>query len=244
LSKKLRFFKPELFLFEHYPGIHSRSRDIHSMVKKQLYKQNTASYVIEHEVSKQKEEEFQRWQQRITEVASEFDGYLGTNVCSPVEPDCKWYIVVQFDSPDTLTHWLESDTRHELVEIGKQIFLTSKITHFKTGLERWFVKQEASPPSWKQILATLVGLYPTVMLLNLVQSSLPWLKSWAFADVMLLSNFLSCCLLTWLVMPFVAWLFKAWLEPKTRHLTQINWIGAALVLIALALMRSIFAKSF
>lgn len=211
------------------------------MVKKQLYKHDTASYVIEHEVSAEKEAEFKQWQHRITQAASEFDGYLGTTVCPPIEHDNKWYIIVQFDSPDSLIRWLESDTRHNLVEIGKQVFLSSKITHFKTGLEHWFVKQEANPPTWKQILATLLGLYPTVMLLSLMQSSLQWTNSWAFADVMLLSNFLSCCLLTWLVMPFVAWLLKAWLQPKnSRNPTQINWIGGALVLTGLVLMRSIF----
>lgn len=212
------------------------------MVKKQLDKHDTPSYVIEHEVSPEKEEEFKQWQYRITQAASQVEGYLGTTVCPPVDYDNKWYIIVQFDSPDNLVNWLESDIRHNLVEIGKQVFLTSKITHFKTGLERWFVKQEASPPAWKQILATLLGLYPTVMLLSLVQAFLPWIDSWAFADVMLLSNFLSCCLLTWLVMPFVAWLLKDWLQPK-RNSMQTNWIGAGLVLTALALMRSIFAYS-
>jgi hypothetical protein len=210
------------------------------MAKKQLYKYNTASYIIEHEVCTQREAEFKRWQASITQAASQFEGYLGTDVCPPVELDNKWYIIVQFNSRDSLTHWLESDIRRDLVEIGKQVFLTSKITHFKTGLERWFVKQETNPPAWKQILATLLGLYPTVMLLSLLQSSLSWTSSWAFADVMLLSNFLSCCLLTWLVMPFVAWLLKAWLQPVDRDLPQTDWIGAGLVLTALLLMRSLF----
>ncbi len=213
------------------------------MVKKQLYKHDTSSYVIEHEVSSEKEEEFKQWQHKITQAASQFDGYLGTTVCPPVEHGNKWYIIVQFDSPDRLTNWLESNIRRNLVEIGKQVFLSSKITHFQTGLERWFIKQEAQPPAWKQILATLLGLYPTVMLLSLLQGSLQWTSSWEFADVMLLSNFLSCCLLTWLVMPFVAWLLKAWLQPKNRHSTQINWIGAVLVLTALGLMRSVFTHS-
>lgn len=210
------------------------------MVKKQLCKHDTASYVIEHEVAQLKEEEFRQWQHRIIQAASQFDGYLGTIVCPPVEHNTKWYIMVQFNSPNCLKNWLESDTRLNLVEIGKQIFISSKVIHFKTGLERWFVKQETHPPTWKQILATLLGLYPTVMLLSLFQSSLHWTRSWALADTMLLSNFLSCCLLTWLVMPFIAWLLRAWLQPKNCHTTQINWVGAVIVLISLGLMRSVF----
>ncbi len=209
------------------------------MAKKKLYKYETASYVIEHEVAPSKEAEFRQWQSSITKAASRFEGYVGTDVCPPVEDDNKWYVVVQFSTCDTLNHWLESDVRQELVEIGETIFSTSKITHFKTGLERWFVKQESQPSAWKQIMATLLGLYPTVMILNMGQSALPWTKSWMFADVMLLSNFLSCCLLTWLVMPLVAWLLKAWLQPKKKR-THVTWIGAVIVLAGLAIMRFLF----
>jgi hypothetical protein len=210
------------------------------MVKKQLHKLNTASYVIEHQVAKSKEEEFRQWQSRITQAASQFEGYLGTDVCPPVEDEITWYIVVQFDSCDRLHEWLESDVRHELVQVGKEIFSTAKVTHFKTGLERWFVKQEPDPPAWKQILATLLGLYPTVMLLQLVDHSLGLTKNWSLADGMLVSNWVSCCLLTWLVMPLVAWMFKFWLQPQKKWALLINGGGGLLILIALGLMRSIF----
>ncbi|MEB3336567.1 MAG: antibiotic biosynthesis monooxygenase [Leptolyngbyaceae bacterium] len=211
------------------------------MSNQQLDKSSSASYVIEHEVDKSKEAEFREWQSNIREAASQFTGYVGTDVCPPVEGDYnKWYVIVHFDSSDHLTHWVESEIRRDLIEVGKKVFSTYKITHFKTGLERWFIKQKAQPPAWKQILATLLGLYPTVMILTLGQSSISWMSVFSLADSMLLSNLASCCLLTWLVMPFVAKLLKPWLEPTDSSPVNIHWIGTLLILIALVFMRSIF----
>ncbi|MBF2029419.1 MAG: hypothetical protein IGS48_22110 [Oscillatoriales cyanobacterium C42_A2020_001] len=139
-----------------------------------------------------------------------------------------------------MSRWLESDVRQTLVERGKTIFSSTKITYYKTGLERWFLNRKTNPPDWKQIMATLLGLYPTVMILLLLQSSLEFTNTLSRADVMLISNFLSCCLLTFFVMPFVARLMKFWLQPAQQTSVHNNWIGFLLILVALGFMRSIF----
>ena len=197
--------------------------------------------MIEHEIAPEKEAAFREWQTNITQAASQYQGYQATDVCPPVEENNKWYIMVHFDSPDHLNHWLESETRHQLVDIGKTIFSTSKITYYKTGLERWFIPLKTNPPAWKQIMATLLGLYPTVMLLGIIQSQLGVAQWLAFPDLMLVSNLLSCCLLTWIVMPLVAQLLKVWLHPDANTPNHHHWIGFALVVIALFFLRSLFS---
>jgi len=197
--------------------------------------------VIEHDVAKEKENAFREWQTQITEAASRYEGYLGTDVCPPVEADQnRWYIMVHFDSSENLSHWLDSDVRQALIERGKTIFSSTKITYYKTGLERWFLYRKTNPPAWKQIMATLLGLYPTVMILLLLQSSLEFMNRLSQADAMLISNLLSCCLLTLFVMPFVARLLKFWLQPAHQTSPQNNWIGLLLILAALGFMRSFF----
>ncbi|MDX2244074.1 MAG: antibiotic biosynthesis monooxygenase [Leptolyngbyaceae cyanobacterium bins.302] len=210
------------------------------MSSNQLQNMRSASYVIEHEVAAHKQEAFRNWQNEITKAASQSAGYQGTDVCPPVEEDEKWYIVVHFDSPEHLNQWLNSDVRREFVKTGKDIFSTTKITYYKTGLERWFINQKTNPPAWKQIMATLLGLYPTVMILLLVQSALSFMQSLPRADAMLISNFASVCLLTWFVMPSVSRSLKFWLHPPSPTIHN-DWIGLALIVIALGMMRSIFA---
>lgn len=210
------------------------------MASNQLQNIRSSSYVIEHEVAAHKEAEFRKWQSDITKAASQYEGYQGTDVCPPVEEDEKWYVVVHFDSQEHLNQWLESDDRREFVKTGKQIFSSTKITYYKTGLERWFINQKTNPPAWKQIMATLLGLYPTVMILLLIQSSLSSMQQLDRADAMLISNFVSCCLLTWFVMPSVSRLLNFWLHPLPHASKWNHWIGFVLVLIALVFMRSLF----
>lgn len=211
------------------------------MSSNQLHILRSSSYVIEHDVASDKQDEFREWQNNITQAASQYQGYQGTDICPPVEKGDKWYIMVHFDAPDHLNKWLDSDVRHNFVKVGESIFSTSKLTYYKTGLERWFIKEKTNPPAWKQIMATLLGLYPTVMLLLLLQSSLRFMQSLSQADAMLISNFASVCLLTWFVMPAVSRLLKFWLQPASRDSIQNNWMGLLLVVFALGLLRSIFA---
>ncbi|MDX2228906.1 MAG: hypothetical protein NW220_04685 [Leptolyngbyaceae cyanobacterium bins.349] len=211
------------------------------MATHQLQNLRSSSYVIEHDVALEKQDAFREWQTNITKAASEYAGYQATDVCPPVEQDDKWYIMVHFDSPEHLNVWLDSDIRHKLVEIGKTIFSTSKITYYKTGLERWFIPHDSNPPAWKQIMATLLGLYPTVMILSWLQSFSGILKPFSPPDAMLISNFVSICLLTWIVMPLVARSLKFWLQPTPQTGAQMHWIGLGLVVFALILLRSLFA---
>ncbi len=211
------------------------------MFSNQLHKIPSASYVIEHEVSKKKEDAFREWQLNISKAASQYDGYLGTDVYPPLEAhQQKWYIIMHFDDPNHLADWLRSRDRQDLVEEGHKTFQKFKITFYRTGLERWFLKEKAASPAWKQNLSVLLGLYPTVMGLLFLQSSIPWMNTLSRADAMLISNFLSCFLLGWIVMPFVAKLFKFWLVPAGQASNANTLIGTLLIVCALMLMRSGF----
>lgn len=170
-----------------------------------------------------------------------YEGYRGTDIYPPAEADQrKWYIIVHFDDPKHLAHWLESSDRQMIVEEGHKTFRKFKITYYKTGLERWFLKENASPPAWKQNLVILLGLDPTVMGLILLQSASPWMKSLQLADATLISNFLSCCLLGWIIMPFVTGLFKFWLLPTGQASAANTWVGTLLIIFGLVFLRSLF----
>lgn len=85
------------------------------------------------------------------------------------------------------------------------------------GLEAFFRSSQDLPPRWKMAVATLVGVYPTSILLALtvgpLTSRLPFLLgSLIFAAVMV-------ALLTWVVMPLVTRLLHSWLHAK-KHSTS------------------------
>ncbi len=80
-----------------------------------------------------------------------------------------------------------------------------------SGLEAWFRGTNALPPRWKMATATLLGVYPTSLLLSLTvaEQTREWpflLRNLAFAAAMV-------GVLTWLVMPLVTRAVHGWLHP-------------------------------
>jgi uncharacterized protein len=225
---------------------------------------NNASIVIEYdEIADDKAGQFLQWQSEIREGLQQFEGYLKTDVCPPVlGMQEKWYIVVHFDSPAHLGEWLDSDIRHWLVGKGKKKFGPYRYK-IQAGFEGWFgnsyrsERTNTNTPAWKQNLAVLFGLYPTVMLETLFFSHFGLMNSWSLAPQMFVSNLISCSLLTWVVMPLTTALLGFWLKPQqdtgealgrsqsistkeSLSPTHINLIGTLLIVIGYGFMIAIF----
>jgi antibiotic biosynthesis monooxygenase (ABM) superfamily enzyme len=80
------------------------------------------------------------------------------------------------------------------------------------GLEAWFRSPYNPPPRWRMAVATFLGVYPVVMVLNLTLG--PLIRSWHFALAGAAFNACVVVLLTWVVMPLVAGILRGWLHPK------------------------------
>lgn len=205
---------------------------------------SNTSLVIEYEVSKDQELQFKEWQLELRLAVRNFKGYLNTDICTPIKGvQNKWYIIVHFDNSANLTQWLDSDSRHNLIKLGKKNFGSYQYKRLGTGLEGWFSNHigqaYSSPSAWKQNFAVLFGLYPTVMIETLLLSQLHLMESWSLAPKMFVNNLVSCSLLTWAVMPLVTRILNLWLRPQRSEL-KINLIGTLLVFTGYGLMISIF----
>ncbi len=82
------------------------------------------------------------------------------------------------------------------------------------GLEAWFRSPQGPPPRWKMAVATLLGVYPTSLLLNVTIG--PWTRGWPLPLGVLAFDVAMVALLTWAVMPQVTRLLGAWLRPQKR----------------------------
>src|SRR5271154_4557293 len=162
-------------------------------------------------------------------------GYLATEFFEPHGKLDEWVDVVRYDSLKDLEHWMESKERRDLLEELDSI-VESRHAHRVTGLEGWFAMNRpgetaTGPPSWKQALAVLFALYPTVMALTFLN---PLWRNRPLSVQMLFGNILSVAMLTWLVMPAVSRLLGFWLSS-----TAANWkteaLGIAIVAVGLAL---------
>ena len=139
-----------------------------------------------------------------------------------------WISCAMTTSTD-LNRWMASPERQTLLKELDPI-VESMHAHRVTGLEGWFALNRAPgamvsvPPSWKQAMAVLFALYPTVMVLNFLT---PLWHTLPFADQMLIGNFLSVSLLTYLVMPRVSQFLNFWLiGPVLDWKNELLGVGA------------------
>jgi antibiotic biosynthesis monooxygenase (ABM) superfamily enzyme len=198
--------------------------------------------VFTHRVPKDNVEDYLAWRRKAIDAQAHFPGYLATEFFKPHGTfQNEWVDIVRYDSVDHLTHWMESKERQALLKELEPI-VESMHAHRVTGLEGWFALNRgraatvSGPPSWKQALAVLFALYPTVMVLSFLN---PLMHNLSFAVQMLIGNILSVALLTWLVMPRVSQFLNFWLAARVR-----DWKNEALGLFAVAAGLVLFVLIF
>ncbi|KGF71889.1 hypothetical protein DO97_14770 [Neosynechococcus sphagnicola sy1] len=202
------------------------------------------SSVIVHRVPVNSVEHFLEWQHGITRVVENFPGYQTTDLYPPTEPgQLEWVVVINFDSPESLQHWLNSPVRSEWVAKLQGESANFLLKTLSTGFGPWFAElvkgsDPRLPPAWKIALTVLLGLYPTVMLITLFVA--PHLKSLGLALSMLIGNALSICILQWGVMPVLNAKLAPWLQAHGKRGKARSLSGLGLILLALGGMMLLF----
>jgi len=198
--------------------------------------------VFTHRVAKDKVEDYLAWRRKVIDAQTHYPGHLATEFFKPHGTfQNEWVDIVRYDNVDHLNHWMESKEREGLLKELDPI-VESMHAHPLTGLESWFALNRepgatvSGPPRWKQVLAVLFALYPTVMVLQVLN---PLWRNLSFAETMLIGNLLSVSLLTYLVMPRVSLFLNFWLEAKTRDWKK-EALGVSIVAIGLLLFVLIF----
>lgn len=202
-------------------------------------KEKSVTAVFSHRVKPGKEAEYRTWRKRVLAAQEACGGFIGQETFDPVPGVSQdWVDIARFASAEDLDTWLQSSEREKLVHELKPLLDELSINRVGTGLDGWFRLSRKNslveaPPSWKQAVAVLFGLYPTVMLLTLYVN--PLFGQTPFSLVMLIGNTLSVALLTWLVMPGVNRLLQPWLLPPKASATRdaLGAVGIFAALIAL-----------
>ena len=196
--------------------------------------------VFTHRVAPENVPAYLDWRRRAIAAQAHHPGYLATEFFEPHGKCDEWVDIVRYDSIKDLTEWMESQERRNLLKELHPI-VESVHEHQVTGLEGWFALNRGPAnaraiPSWKQALAVLFALYPTVMFLTFLN---PLMHSLSMPVQMLIGNVLSVAILTWLVMPRVSQLLNFWLNSNYR-----NWwgevVGPSAVTVGLALFVLLF----
>jgi len=198
-----------------------------------------AAMVFTHRVARERVEDYLAWRRKAIAAQAHYPGYLATEFYEPHDKRDEWVDIVRFDSPAHLINWMRSKERLALLKEIDPI-VESMHAHRVTGLEGWFAVNRgpdasaSGPPPWKQMLTVLFALYPTVMVLSFLN---PLMQNLSLPVRMLISNLLSCSILTWLLMPRVSRFLDFWLNPPgrdwKREVLGLGTIAAGLGLLVL-----------
>jgi len=192
--------------------------------------------VISERVKPGREKDYSTWQAGITAAASRFPGYLGGERFPPVPGvQDEWVYMLRFATPEQLDGWLNSNERERWRAKAEPFLDNVDIQRIAAGLGGWFPVKASSgqqpPPNWKQALAVLLAMYPTVMMLMIFVS--PLLDAAPEPVDMFVRALANVIILTWLLMPVTNRLIKHWLYPRSK---ADNAIGTAAVMAAFASM--------
>ena len=163
-----------------------------------------------------REAEFEEKVRAFVPRALEFPGHLGVQVVKPAPGAGREYLVIiRFAGREMWEHFLASEayTRFR-EEIGPLLEKPPEVQEM-CGLESWFTPpgEALRPlPKWKMALVTLLGVYPTSLVLGAtVGPRVRELPMWVSGLVMAASIVVA---LTWLVMPLLTRLLHRWLHPQ------------------------------
>lgn len=161
------------------------------------------------------ERRYEEWVAGISRASSGFVGNQGTTVLRPAEGRREYVTITQFDCRENLDRWLASDVRREWLARLREIDICSEEIMSMAGMERWFTPFGAGsgmPPRYKTASLILLGLYPLVLLLNLVLT--PRLTGLPGPLQVLVSLTVSVAMMVWVVLPALTRLFWRWLRPR------------------------------
>lgn len=199
-----------------------------------------ASSVIVQRIPPGAADVFMEWQRGISAAAAEFPGYQTTEVYPPLSELHEWVVVVHFDDAKTFQDWLDSPKRAAWVAKLPCEIRDFRLKTLPSGFGSYFagLAESAPLPHWKMFLYVLVGLYPTVMLLNLFVMPPP--DRFGLAVTLLVGNIASVAFLEWIGSPVLTRLLGPGLRASGKEGRTVSLVGLVLILAALGLMTFVF----
>ena len=158
---------------------------------------------------------YEQFLEGIIAAASEFPGHLGVEVFRPESAATGEYrTVYRFDNAEHLRAWLDSDEHAAWLERAEPHVIGPMRTSFVTGLESWFTlpgRPGNASASLQDGAAHLGHDLPPHHRHHRVTG--PLIDELPLVPRLGITTALAVSLMTWVVMPRVTRLLRAWLYP-------------------------------
>lgn len=145
-----------------------------------------------------------------------------------------WTQIVRFSDKDYSVGWTRSDELAALIEEIEPYTENLEVSAVRVGNNDWLnfglstKSGPGAPAKWKQLIAGVMALYPTVMVVNQLFERFVNLP---FALSVLLTNAIAMALVMMVLLPQLSRLLRGWLLPA-RPLPVAKTVGGAVLLLA------------
>ncbi|MFB7596034.1 antibiotic biosynthesis monooxygenase [Streptomyces sp. NPDC056160] len=92
-----------------------------------------ATVMTSQKVVPGREDDYERWQERVNGAVRDFDGFEGTELYPPGAEDNQWVVLFRFSDVGRLSSWLGSATRRELLDEGRDLFEEEPVQEVLSG---------------------------------------------------------------------------------------------------------------
>ena len=173
--------------------------------------------VVTRDVIPGREREYEEWAHRAVSVSARH-GATGHIILTP-DPavPTRRVLIARFANEEVVRAWDASEDRERLVREAAEF--SSLDLQRASGLETWFAlpgkRAMVPPPRWKQLLATLIGAYPAVVLMSAFV--LPRIATWPLLLRSIVFPVVLLTLMTYVIMPLVTKALRGWLYPRRRE---------------------------
>jgi antibiotic biosynthesis monooxygenase (ABM) superfamily enzyme len=162
-----------------------------------------------------RQEEFETVMRAFIPLALTFPGHLGVHVIKPARTARDYHVVIKFAAAEqwrSFQVWTEYERFRAAIE---PLLEREACVKEMSGLESWLTLPHAASlrplPRWKMALVTLLGVYPTSLLIALFVR--PHLQHWPIGLQSIVYAACTVVALTWVIMPLLTRLLAWWLYP-------------------------------
>ncbi|WP_084050962.1 antibiotic biosynthesis monooxygenase [Deinococcus hopiensis] len=157
---------------------------------------------------------YEDWARELHSTLARHPGFVGVHVLRGQSGNVTEYVtLVRFASRAALAAWRVSP---EYAAALQQLpeFTAAEVDYRESeGLEAWFDRptRSVAPPLWKNVVVGVVGVYPLILIFNLLFA--PFTKGWPWWLAILSTTIPATLFLNWPVLPLLSRLLRRWLYP-------------------------------
>lgn len=187
------------------------------------------THVFGHSVHARSEARYADWLTGLAQAAARAPGGRGTTLVQPTEGGSEYVAFTRFDTPESLRAWLRSAERRSWMSKLRSMDVGHAIDSMHEGMVSWVPRPHdarATPPWYKTAALVLLGLYPLLLVLDVVLS--PLLTGLPRPVGLLISLVASVSIMVGSLLPCLTRWFGAWLSdspPRTGRSSSASEVG-------------------